>query len=85
MRRYKPLFVFFIVDFASYVIDISVYTIELIWSGTEETTFRTIMRYLYILNIGPVMIGFAILYLKDNLDVIQEISKLDHLCKVSIF
>jgi hypothetical protein len=85
MKRYKPLLIFFVLDFLSYAIDIFVYTIEQFADKTSIAVFRTFLRYLYILNVGPVTIGFAIVYLKDNLDVIQEISKLDILCKVSIF
>ena len=86
MRRYKPLLFFFIVDFASYSIEIFVYSIELLPSQNLKSTFiGTLVRYLYILNIGPLLAGLAIIYLKDNSDVIQEISKLDYLCKVSIF
>ena len=37
------------------------------------------------MNIPQVMVGIALVYLKDDKDAIQEISKLDNLCKVSIF
>ena len=43
------------------------------------------MLFAYLLNFPIIIMSYAILYLKNTDDVIQEVSKLDNLLIVSIF
>lgn len=38
-----------------------------------------------MINIPQILIAYAVVYLKESNDCLQEISKLDYLLKISIF
>jgi len=79
-RTSKPLVIYFISDIVSYGMMIYMLTIQRL-----DRPVSHFLIVVYMLNFPQIMLGFGILYLKDNKDVLQELSKLDYLVHVSIF
>lgn len=44
-----------------------------------------VMKTMYLINLYQVLVGYCILYLKSNQDIIRSISRLDNLYLVSQF
>ena len=49
------------------------------------STFLRIVISLYLMNIPQILVALGVIFLKNENDVIQEISKLEYLEHVSIF
>lgn len=80
-RTSLKMLIYFLVDMLSYGMVIFIYTSQrLSWLDQEP-----VIIVCYLLNLPQIMIGYAILKLKDSKDVIQELSKLDYLIIVSVF
>ena len=79
-RTSKPLFIYFLLDIFSYALVIIMFTLQRLNKDT-----LLILTGLYMINFPQIIVGFAIVRLKDNKDFIQELSKLDYLVIVSIF
>lgn len=80
----KPLCIYFIVDFLSYSLTILIFTDERYgFKGNVVQEF--VIAVFYVLNVPQMLAAVAVLYFKDKSDMLQQLSKLDYLVKVSIF
>lgn len=79
-RISKQLLVYFLLDMLSFLLTIFIYFLE----QMDKVPNRFIM-FCYITNVHHIILGYAILFLKDSKDCLQELSKLDYLLKISIF
>ena len=89
---------YFIIDFIAYFTGIYVYTRERISprnltpdnpsqlydKSENKTWFELAFLIIYLLNIPQILVGYSIIYFKDQKDMINEINKLNDI-KVSIF
>lgn len=79
-RISKQLLIYFFLDMLTFMLTIFIYFLEQL--DQEPNSF---IMFCYIVNIHHIMLGYAIIYLKDSKDCLQELSKLDYLLKISIF
>lgn len=79
-RISKQLLVYFLLDMLSFLLTIFIYYLQQL----DLVPDRFIM-FCYIVNLHHIIIAYAIIYLKDSKDCLQELSKLDYLLKISIF
>jgi hypothetical protein len=80
-RLWKQLSLYFCLIFLAYTF--SVYIFTQIRLSTQW--YNKIITALYITNTPQIAISCGVVFLKDNKDMLQELSKLDYLVKISIF
>jgi len=80
-RLYFKLGIYFVIDIFSYSISVYCFTSIRLSIHLYEH-FSTLM---FIINLPQILMSCGVLYLKDNKDMLQELSKLDYLIPVSIF
>lgn len=80
----RKQFKLFVINFFSYGIAIFIFTV-LRLDHIFEQWLMDAMLFAYLLNFPIIIMSYAILYLKNTDDVIQEVSKLDNLLIVSLF
>lgn len=79
-RISKHMLIYFLLELLSFLLTILIYYLQQL--GKVPNRF---LMFCYIENLHHIMIAYAILYLKDSKDCLQELSKLDYLLKISIF
>ena len=84
------LVAYLILDVTAYTLEIVLFTVE--YLGQYNTPldmynkkFFKFLRIFFLTNVPQMMVGYAIIRLKDYNDPIQYISRLDNTLKVSIF
>lgn len=71
---------YFLLDISSLTVCIYMFTAQRLDLYENSTSL-----VIYLMNGPQIVVAFAILYLKDSKDVLQELSKLDYLLMISIF
>ena len=83
-KIFRTICTYFVLDFLSYGVTIWIFTTSRVIFDTWPAV-QMIQQVLYIVNMPVILSSLAVLYFKHEIDMLQELSKLDYLIKVSIF
>ena len=84
---------YFVVDSIAYFVGIYIYTAERVSPRSQHHVlpndrpidwFHMFVLFFYLLNIPQNILGYSIIYFKDQKDMIQEVNRLEDI-KVSVF